>query len=212
MFTYNATVTGKVNEANQIEVKTRNGKIVYIKKSNLQTIAFRPINVRTTFNQINSVMITAVDRTSGEIAKFNSNGERDAQGDTQLNVFAPRENDTMKEVRKNLASGQPIAHTLPIHAVARINNSAAYKKGKNSVYLTASVAGIDTSIQTVESIQEEVLSEQVTEPEVTTNLSKDELDILSFDVSSIEGLEGATESLDQNTSKEIDDAGSCKIN
>ena len=212
MFTYKATVTGNVNEANQIEVKTRNGKIVYIKKSNLQTIAFRPINVRTTFNQINSVMITAVDRTSGEIAKFNSNGERDAQGDTQLNVFAPRENDTMKEVRKNLASGQPISHTLPIHAGARINNSAAYKKGKNSVYLTASVAGIDTSIQTVESIQEEVLSEQVTEPEVTTNLSKDELDILSFDVSSIEGLEGATESLDQNTSKEIDDAGSCKIN
>jgi len=150
MFTYNATVTGKVNESNQIEVKTRNGKIVYIKKSNLQTIAFRPINVRTTFNQINSVMITAVDRTSGEIAKFNSNGERDAQGDTQLNVFAPRENDTMKEVRKNLASGQPISHTLPIHTGARINNSAAYKKGKNSVYLTASVAGIDTSIQTVE--------------------------------------------------------------
>jgi hypothetical protein len=212
MFTYKATVTGNVNEANQIEVKTAKGALVYIKKSNLQTTTTKPVNVRTTFNQTNSVMITAVDRTSGEIAKFNSNGERDAQGDTQLNVFAPRENDTMKEVRKNLASGQPIAHTLPIHAVARINNSAAYKKGKNSVYLTASVAGIDTSIQTVESIQEEVLSEQVTEPEVTTNLSKDELDILSFDVSSIEGLEGATESLDQNTSKEIDDAGSCKIN
>lgn len=212
MFTYKATVTGNVNEANQIEVKTAKGALVYIKKSNLQTTTTKPVNVRATFNQINSVMITAVDRTSGEIAKFNSNGERDAQGDTQLNVFAPRENDTMKEVRKNLASGQPISHTLPIHAGARINNSAAYKKGKNSVYLTASVAGIDTSIQTVESIQEEVLSEQVTEPEVTTNLSKDELDILSFDVSSIEGLEGATESLDQNTSKEIDDAGSCKIN
>lgn len=213
IFTYNATVTGKVNESNQIEVKTRNGKIVYIKKSNLQTIAFRPINVRTNFNQTNSIMMTAVDRTTGEIAKFNSNGERDAQGDTQLNVFVPRENDTMKEVRKSLASGQPIAHTLSIHAGARINNAFAYREGKNSVYLTASVAGIDTSIQTSEpevEVSIEVIEEL--QPEVTTNLSKDELDILSFDVSSIEGLEGATESLDQNTSKEIDDAGSCRIN
>ena len=150
MFTYKATVTGNVNDANQIEVRTAKGALVYIKKSNLQTTTTKPVNVRATFNQTNSVMITAVDRTSGEVAKFNSNGERDAQGDTQLNVFAPRENDTMKEVRKNLASGQPIAHTLPIHTGARINSSAAYRKGKNSVYLTASVAGIDTSIQTSE--------------------------------------------------------------
>jgi hypothetical protein len=336
MFTYKATVTGNVNEANQIEVKTAKGALVYIKKSNLQTTTTKPVNVRANFNQTNSVMITAVDRTSGEIAKFNSNGERDAQGDTQLNVFAPRENDTMKEVRKSLASGQPISHTLPIHTGARINSAPAYRKGKNSVYLTASVASIDTNIQTVEPVLEqptqptdakidivkdyvrEVFTQarksgrsgymkrvrekltQVTdptlsigkkyvrvetdedgnlvrvgivtgtgksfeytfmsgytgsgktkstatnfptfidesgkesgmmtperlgyffeltegqpttlEPEVTSNLSKDELDILSFDTSSIEGLEGATESLDQNTSKEIDDAGSCKIN
>jgi len=65
-----------------------------------------------------------------------------------LNVFAPKENATIKEVKKNLASGQPISHTLPIHTGARINTAAAYRKGKNSVYLTASVAGIDTSIQT----------------------------------------------------------------
>lgn len=362
MFTYKATVTGNVNDANQIEVKTAKGALVYIKKSNLQTTTTKPVNVRASFNQTNSVMITAVDRTTGEIAKFNSNGERDAQGDTQLNVFAPRENDTMKEVRKNLASGQPIAHTLPIHTGARINNSAAYRKGKNSVYLTASVAGIDTSIQTVEPelplttsnpvtfrlfqgrkgkkdkrrynyytiekveaeyygpiveeielpldgflrkkigylpsmsfesikinpeykalteefktltgklfdilsngpggiemqneffafleskgykgyteliegaeyIQEEnryvvtfgdskdldpiliynqYLEELLDiEPEVTTNLSEDELAILSFDLSSIAGLEATTESLDQNTSKEIDDASSCRIN
>jgi hypothetical protein len=404
MFTYKATVTGNVNEANQIEVKTAKGALVYIKKSNLQTTTTKPVNVRATFNQTNSVMITAVDRTSGEIAKFNSNGERDAQGDTQLNVFAPRENDTMKEVRKSLASGQPISHTLPIHTGARINSAPAYRKGKNSVYLTASVAGIDTSIQTSEpeievstqpidtqsteqpsiqkpiipipskskenkeatikaaqelniqyagidsivvgdikieedrgrevnrtsyykqviirlgaffnykatsnpihspiikdfkkikdnkdgtytlsgeisleensdlstlvliTLSQETLSDYFSkqnkadsekaeykklgfkdindamrgvdaavavakakinrlvsdalssayikqsttlEPEVTSNLSKDELDILSFDTSSIEGLEGATESLDQNTSKEIDDAGSCKIN
>lgn len=329
MFTYKATITGNVNEANQIEVKTAKGALVYIKKSNLQTTTTKPVNVRANFNQTNSVMITAVDRTTGEIAKFNSNGERDAQGDTQLNVFAPKENDTMKEVRKNLASGQPIAHTLPIHAGARINNSAAYRKGKNSVYLTASVAGIDTSIQRSEPEVEgvlqpgEVLSDvekrekqllgveqqnpnpsykgpkvgdkhneglkyqiqggqdnrndktkdgveivskvispaeygpdekqtkaavvevsifdslkegrkflqeeynrlkgvaeerlakaklELIEPEVTTNLSKDELAILSFDVSSIEGIEGSTEVLDQNTGKEIDNAGSCKIN
>jgi hypothetical protein len=283
MFTYKATVTGNVNEANQIEVKTAKGALVYIKKSNLQTTTTKPVNVRANFNQTNSVMITAVDRTTGEIAKFNSNGERDAQGDTQLNVFAPRENDTMKEVRKNLASGQPIAHTLPIHTGARINSSAAYRKGKNSVYLTASVAGIDTSIQTsepeieipaqptdakaeIEKRRQEELSKDeniellyplileenptreekeqiaknkqdkkdrqerrdeinlrydlelaalgqpVLEPEVTSNLSKDELAILSFDVSSIEGLEGATESLDQNTEKEIADASSCIIN
>ena len=337
MFTYKATVTGNVNEANQIEVKTAKGALVYIKKSNLQTTTVKPVNVRASFNQTNSIMITAVDRTTGEIAKFNSNGERDAQGDTQLNVFAPKENDTMKEVRKNLASGQPIAHTLPIHAGARINNGSAYRKGKNSVYLTASVAGIDTSIQTVEAEVEkstepienttlssakeyvkeifnqalqsgrsgymqrvrkkltlvkdstltigkkyarvvtyeglnrvdveivtgtgksfeysfmsgytgsgttkstatnfptfidesgkesgfmvperlgyffELPNDQPTtlEPEVTTNLSKDELAILSFDVSSIEGIEGSTEVLDQNTGKEIDNAGSCKIN
>lgn len=362
MFTYKATVTGNVNDANQIEVKTAKGALVYIKKSNLQTTTVKPVNVRASFNQTNSVMITAVDRTTGEIAKFNSNGERDAQGDTQLNVFAPRENDTMKEVRKSLASGQPIAHTLPIHSGARINNGGAYRKGKNSVYLTASVAGIDTSIQTVEPelplttstpvvfrlfqgrhgkkdkrrynyytiekaeaeyygpIVEEIelpldgflrkyigylpsmnfesikinpeykaLTEEFktltgklfdilsngpkgiemqneffafleskgykgytelvegaeyiqednryvvtfgtskdldpimiynqyleelldVEPEVTTNLSKEELDILSFDASAIEDLESTTESLDQNTENEVDNAGSCKIN
>lgn len=150
VFTYNATVTGKVNESNQIEVKTRNGNLVYIKKSNLQTIAPKTISVRVDFNQTNSIMMTAIDRTTGEIAKFNSNGERDAQGDTQLNTFVPRENDAMKEVRKSLASGQSVAHTLPIHAGARINSAFAYREGKTSVYLTASVAGIDTSIQTVE--------------------------------------------------------------
>jgi hypothetical protein len=345
LFTYNATVTGKVNESNQIEVKTRNGNIVYIKKSNLQTIAPKTINVRVNFNQTNSIMMTAVDRTTGEIVKFNSNGERDAQGDTQLNTFVPRENDAMKEVRKSLASGQPVAHTLPIHAGARINSAFAYTEGKTSVYLTASVSGIDTSIQTVEPelplaaqipktfklyqgrrgkkdnrrynyytmskneakrdygpIVEEIeialegflrkyigglppnhrINPEYTalnkefqslgnpvfdilyngtesggienqtkffafleskgykgytellegaeyiqednryvvtfgegpmeiEPEVTSNLSKDELDILSFDVSSIEGLDGVTESLDQNTEKEIDNAGSCKL-
>jgi hypothetical protein len=149
VFTYNATVTGKVNESNQIEVKTRNGNIVYIKKSNLQTIAPRTISVRANFNQTNSIMMTAVDRTTGEIAKFNSNGERDAQGDTQLNTFVPQANPTMIEVRKSLASGQPVAHTLPIHAGARINSAFAYEKGKTSVYLTASVTGINTDIQTV---------------------------------------------------------------
>jgi len=213
MFTYKGTVTGNVNEANQIEVKTAKGALVYIKKSNLQTTTVKPVNVRANFNQTNSVMITAVDRTTGEIAKFNSNGERDAQGDTQLNVFAPRENDTMKEVRKSLASGQPIAHTLPIHSGARINNGSAYRKGKNSVYLTASVAGIDTNIQVV-GAEVEIPTEAIEElqPEVTTNLSKEELDILSFDASSIEDLETTTESLDQNTENEVDNAGSCKIN
>jgi hypothetical protein len=149
VFTYTATVTGKVNESNQIEVKTRNGVLVYIKKSNLQTIIAKPINVRANFNQTNSIMMTAVDRTTGEIAKFNSNGERDAQGDTQLNTFVPQANPTMIEVRKSLASGQPLAHTLPIHAGARINSASAYEKGKTSVYLTASVTGINTDIQTV---------------------------------------------------------------
>ena len=82
------------------------------------------------------------------------------------------------------------------------------------------VSNIYPNIDAVESsfepikvpVQLVALEQPAFEPEVTTNLSKDELAILSFDVSSIEGLEGATESLDQNTSKEIDDAGSCKIN
>ena len=148
LFVYKAKVTGNVNDSNQIEVKTAKGALVYVKKSSIQAGKVIPINVRVNFNQTNSVMMTAVDRTSGEIAKFNSNGERDSQGDTQLNVFAPKENATIKEVKKNLASGQPISHTLPIHTGARINTAAAYRKGKNSVYLTASVAGIDTSIQT----------------------------------------------------------------
>ena len=155
LFTYKAKVTGNINEANQLEVKTNKGALVYVKKSNIQPTRTLPINVRVNFNQINSILMTAVDRTSGEIAKFNSNGERDAQGDTQLNVFAPKENATMKEVRKNLASGQSISHTLPIHAGARINTASAYRQGKNSVYLTASVAGIDTDIQTVEPVLEQ---------------------------------------------------------
>lgn len=149
VLTYTATVTGKVNQSNQIEVKTRNGILVYIKKSNLKTIIAKPINVRANFNQTNSIMMTAVDRTTGEIAKFNSNGERDAQGDTQLNTFVPQANPTMIEVRKSLASGQPVAHTLPIHAGARINTAFAYTENKVSVYLTASVTGINTDIQTV---------------------------------------------------------------
>ena len=150
LFTYNATVTGRVNESNQIEVETRKGILIYVKKSNLQAVTPKPINARANFNQTNSIMMTAVDRTTGEIAKFNSNGERDAQGDTQLNTFVPRENDSMKEVRKSLASGQSVAHTLPIHAGARINSAFAYTKGKTSVYLTASVSGINTDIQIVE--------------------------------------------------------------
>jgi hypothetical protein len=335
LFVYKAKVTGNVNDSNQIEVKTAKGALVYVKKSSIQAGKVIPINVRVNFNQTNSVMMTAVDRTSGEIAKFNSNGERDSQGDTQLNVFAPKENATIKEVKKNLASGQPISHTLPIHTGARINTAAAYRKGKNSVYLTASVAGIDTNIQTVEPVLEqptqptdakidivknyvrEVFTQarksgrsgymkrvrekltQVTdstlsvgkkyarvetdeegnvnkveivtgtgksfeytfmsgytgsgktkstattfptfidesgkesgmmtperlgyffeltegqpttlEPEVTTNLNADELAILSFDVSALENLESAAESLDQNTGQEIDNAGSCKL-
>jgi hypothetical protein len=346
LFTYKAKVTGNVNDSNQIEVKTAKGALVYVKKSSIQAGKVIPINVRVNFNQTNSVMMTAVDRTSGEIAKFNSNGERDSQGDTQLNVFAPKENATIKEVKKNLASGQPISHTLPIHTGARINTAAAYRKGKNSVYLTASVAGIDTNIQTVtpelplvaeipktfklfqgrkskkdnrrynyysisrseaefygpiieeieisldgflrkyigylptktfdnviispeydtlveefktltgevfnifknspeglkmqnkffafleskgykgyteliegaETLQDEVMYVVTfgkgpieVEPEVTSNLSKDELAILSFDVSALENLESAAESLDQNTGQEIDNAGSCKL-
>jgi len=211
LFTYKAKVTGNVNDANQIEVKTAKGALVYVKKSSIQAGKNLPINVRANFNQTNSVMMTAVDRTSGEIVKFNSNGERDAQGDTQLNVFAPKENTTMQEVRKNLASGQPISHTLPIHTGARINSAAAYRKGKNSVYLTASVAGIDTSIQTVTPTELETVSEEIIEPEVTTNLNSDEQAILSFDVSALENLESAAESLDQNTGQEIDNAGSCKL-
>jgi hypothetical protein len=211
LFVYKAKVTGNVNESNQIEVKTAKGALVYVKKSSIQAGKVIPINVRVNFNQTNSVMMTAVDRTSGEIAKFNSNGERDSQGDTQLNVFAPKENATIKEVKKNLASGQPISHTLPIHTGARINTAAAYRKGKNSVYLTASVAGIDTNIQTVTPVELEVVSEVAVEPEVTTNLNADELAILSFDVSALENLESAAESLDQNTGQEIDNAGSCKL-
>jgi hypothetical protein len=211
LFTYKAKVTGNVNDANQIEVKTAKGALVYVKKSNIQAGKNLPINVRANFNQTNSVMMTAIDRTSGEIAKFNSNGERDAQGDTQLNVFAPKENTTMQEVRKSLASGQPISHTLPIHSGAKINSSAAYRKGKNSVYLTASVAGIDTNIQTVIPTELEIVSEEVVEPEVTTNLNADEKSILSFDVSALENIESAAESLDQNTGQEIDNAGSCKL-
>jgi hypothetical protein len=211
LFVYKAKVTGNVNDSNQIEVKTAKGALVYVKKSSIQAGKVIPINVRVNFNQTNSVMMTAVDRTSGEIAKFNSNGERDSQGDTQLNVFAPKENATIKEVKKNLASGQPIAHTLPIHTGPRINTAAAYRKGKNSVYLTASVAGIDTNIQTVTPVELEVVSEVAVEPEVTTNLNADELAILSFDVSALENLESAAESLDQNTGQEIDNAGSCKL-
>jgi len=211
VFTYNATVTGKVNESNQIEVKTRKGNIVYIKKSNLQTIAPRTISVRANFNQTNSIMMTAVDRTTGEIAKFNSNGERDAQGDTQLNTFVPRENDAMKEVRKSLASGQPVAHTLPIHAGARINSAFAYEKGKTSVYLTASVTGINTDIQTVAPVELDVVSEEIVEPQVTSTLSKDELDILSFDTSQIDNLEISENPINQSDAKEIEDAASCKL-
>ena len=155
LFTYKAKVTGNVNDANQIEVKTAKGALVYVKKSNIQPTKAMPINVRVNFNQINSIMMTAVDRTSGEIAKFNTNGEKDAQGDTQLNVFVPKQNATMIEVRKSLASGQSVGHILPIHAGARINTASAYRQGKNSVYLTASVAGIDTSIQTVEPVLEQ---------------------------------------------------------
>jgi len=211
VFTYNATVTGKVNESNQIEVKTRKGNIVYIKKSNLQTIAPRTISVRANFNQTNSIMMTAVDRTTGEIAKFNSNGKRDAQGDTQLNTFVPRENDAMKEVRKSLASGQPVAHTLPIHAGARINSAFAYEKGKTSVYLTASVTGINTDIQTVAPVELDVVSEEIVEPQVTSTLSKDELDILSFDTSQIDNLEISENPINQSDAKEIEDAASCKL-
>jgi hypothetical protein len=53
--------------------------------------------------------------------------------------------------------------------------------------------------------------ERPIEPEVTTNLNADELAILSFDVSALENLESAAESLDQNTGQEIDNAGSCKL-
>ena len=178
LFVYKAKVTGNVNDSNQIEVKTAKGALVYVKKSSIQAGKVIPINVRVNFNQTNSVMMTAVDRTSGEIAKFNSNGERDSQGDTQLNVFAPKENATIKEVKKNLASGQPISHTLPIHTGARINTAAAYRKGKNSVYLTASVAGIDTSIQT-------------SKPEIGTPsqpaVSDTDISLISTPVSSIVG-------------------------
>lgn len=156
LFTYKAKVTGNVNESNQIEVITSKGNLVYVKRSNLNPVTAKPISVRADFNQINSVLFTAVDRTSGEVVNFNSNGERDSQGDTQLNVFAPKDNTVMQEVRNSLASGQPVSHTLPIHAGARINNGAAYRKGKNSVYLTASVAGIDSNITVSESPVEEV--------------------------------------------------------
>jgi hypothetical protein len=53
--------------------------------------------------------------------------------------------------------------------------------------------------------------ERPIEPEVTTNLNADEQAILSFDVSALENLESAAESLDQNTGQEIDNAGSCKL-
>ena len=178
VLTYTATVTGKVNQSNQIEVKTRNGVLVYIKKSNLQTIIAKPINVRANFNQTNSIMMTAVDRTTGEIAKFNSNGERDAQGDTQLNTFVPQANPTMIEVRKSLASGQPVAHTLPIHAGARINTAFAYTENKVSVYLTASVTGINTDIQTI--------APQLEVPAQTSDAKADEEYLGTPEISKIE--------------------------
>ena len=212
LFTYKAKVTGNVNESNQIEVITSKGNLVYVKRSNLNPVTPKPISVRAEFNQINSILFTAVDRTSGEVVNFNSNGERDAQGDTHLNVFAPKDNTVMQEVRNSLASGQSISHTLPIHAGARINNGAAYRKGKNSVYLTASVADINTDINTAE-VGTESLEENIpAEPEVTTNLSADELAILSFDASQITGLESTQDNLDNNASEEMDDAASCKIN
>jgi hypothetical protein len=177
VFTYNATVTGKLNESNQIEVKTRNGNIVYIKKSDLQTIAPRTISVRANFNQTNSIMMTAVTKTTGEIAKFNSNGERDAQGDTQLNTFVPQANPTMIEVRKSLASGQPVAYTLPIHAGARINSAFAYKKGKTSVYLTAAVGSSVKPIESTTTASINSITENI--PELGGANSQSTLNVLS---------------------------------
>jgi hypothetical protein len=71
------------------------------------------------------------------------------------------------------------------------------------------IAAVESSVKPIDT--KAALAQPAFEPEVTTNLSKDELAILSFDTSQIDNLEISENPINQSDAKEIEDAASCKL-